>query len=473
MEQTSWQLRIESAGASRTDAGPNDESEGFSFIRTLLIDNYDSYTYNVFQYLAAVNGVPPVVIRNDEFPTWQLAKARLPLVHNIVISPGPGTVENDEDFGLCREVLQDGAVPVLGICLGHQGLGHVYGGKIRRSPVAIHGRRSPVGFVNEYELFDGVQGGTMVVRYHSLQVERESLPASLEETCWTTDADNVLMGLRHREKPLHGIQFHPESVGTSAGFRILNNFKAMTVAWWQGKFPSQLNAQPPSPVEGPSIPRWCMETASEHPLHWEINVATVALQVDGASSAGETLKEFALDQYGLFEHLYGSDRYCFWLDSSSADELCAGPHAQKTYGNRPCLSFMGSSSGPFGEVIECWELEKATLSHFHGSRTCCHQVEGNVFEVLRSRLAAFGWTPRNQTPRLAVRSWKGRIMATIKKDKKTPEHRDGLPPPAEVALEEAEAGEMTLDELPSPFPCGYAGFFGYEVRHVTEKTGPE
>lgn len=130
MESNSWQLRIDGAGDSGTEGGSGRERGSQSLIRTLLIDNYDSYTYNVFQYLAAVNGVPPVVIRNDEFPTWRDAKAALPSIHNIVISPGPGTVENDKDFGLCREVLLEADLPVLGICLGHQGLGLVYGGEV-------------------------------------------------------------------------------------------------------------------------------------------------------------------------------------------------------------------------------------------------------------------------------------------------------------------------------------------------------
>ncbi|CBZ52411.1 putative para-aminobenzoate synthase [Neospora caninum Liverpool] len=210
----------------------NVSSQPSPAVHTLLIDNHDSYTFNVFQYLATINGVAPTVIRNDEFTSWREAKASVGPVHNIVISPGPGTAENEHDFGVCSEALREAAVPILGICLGHQGLGHVYGGKIQRTPRAVHGRRSAIDFIEGYKLFEGVKRGTLVVRYHSLQVDKDNLPKCLEPTCWTTDEDNVLMGIRHRDLPLHGVQFHPESIGTTAGYKILENFRDMTLAWW-------------------------------------------------------------------------------------------------------------------------------------------------------------------------------------------------------------------------------------------------
>ncbi|XP_021305252.1 probable aminodeoxychorismate synthase, chloroplastic isoform X1 [Sorghum bicolor] len=252
-------------------------------VRTLLIDNYDSYTYNIFQELSVVNGVPPVVVRNDEW-TWRDVFNRVykdRAFDNIVISPGPGSPACPADIGVClRILLECGDVPILGVCLGHQALGFVHGAKIVHAPEAIHGRLSEIEHDGSY-LFNcvpsGRNSGFKVVRYHSLVIESGSLPDDLSSIAWTasrnllsylesdrsnvgtflgsldnnfitnpleynnnsgelsnighaseSDDGRVIMGIRHSSRPHFGVQFHPESVATHHGRQIFRNFKKMT-----------------------------------------------------------------------------------------------------------------------------------------------------------------------------------------------------------------------------------------------------
>lgn len=189
-------------------------------MRTLLVDNYDSFTYNLFHYVAEVNDVEPTVIRNDD-PGWQLA--HLAEFDNVIISPGPGTPERSADFGICREIIKHCKVPLLGVCLGHQGIAYIHGGKVLPALEVRHGRLSPV-FHHQLDIFAGLPSPFEAVRYHSLVAT--DLPAQLEAIAWTPDG--VLMGLRHRELPQWGVQFHPESICTAYGYRLLRNFAALT-----------------------------------------------------------------------------------------------------------------------------------------------------------------------------------------------------------------------------------------------------
>jgi anthranilate synthase/aminodeoxychorismate synthase-like glutamine amidotransferase len=189
-------------------------------MRTLLIDNYDSFTFNLFHLLGEVNGDEPIVVRNDELPWDELAA--LP-VDNVVISPGPGRPERDRDVGVSLDVLRRAQVPVLGVCLGHQVIGHVYGGQVGRAPELVLGKTSPV-----HHQGAGVLAGLPVpfaaTRYHSLVVERAGLPETLEVTGET--AAGLVMALRHRSHPVEGVQFHPESILTDAGHQLLGNWLA-------------------------------------------------------------------------------------------------------------------------------------------------------------------------------------------------------------------------------------------------------
>jgi para-aminobenzoate synthetase len=190
-------------------------------MRTLIIDNYDSFTFNLFQLIATVNGEEPIVVRNDQLAWRALEDVAF---DNIVISPGPGTVEREQDFGICKAALLAAPVPILGVCLGHQGIGHLYGGKIRHAPEPMHGRLSAV-FHDGSELFEGVPQGFDAVRYHSLLVDN-ALPDCLQRTAWTEDG--IMMALRHRSLPIWGVQFHPESISSEYGDRLLRNFRDLT-----------------------------------------------------------------------------------------------------------------------------------------------------------------------------------------------------------------------------------------------------
>jgi anthranilate synthase component 2 len=187
----------------------------------LMIDNYDSFTYNLVQYLQAL-GAEVRVIRNDELSVDQIA-ALAP--RRIVISPGPCT---PDQAGVSLEVIQrlGASTPVLGVCLGHQSLGQAYGGRVIRAKRIMHGKTSAIRHEGR-GVFAGLPDGYEATRYHSLVVERESLPESLEVTAWTEFDDGgfeEIMGLRHREHPVEGVQFHPESIKTEHGHALLRNF---------------------------------------------------------------------------------------------------------------------------------------------------------------------------------------------------------------------------------------------------------
>jgi para-aminobenzoate synthetase len=197
---------------------------GAETMRTLLIDNYDSFTYNVFQLLGEVNGEPPEVVRNDEASWDELAARGL---DNVVISPGPGRPDEPDDFGVCADAIRRAEVPLLGVCLGHQGICSAYGGRVERAPEPVHGRASAV-IHDGSPLFAGIPREFQAVRYHSLSVE-SALPAELEPLAWT--GDGVLMAVAHRSRPLWGVQFHPESISTEHGRRLLSNFRDLTAAF--------------------------------------------------------------------------------------------------------------------------------------------------------------------------------------------------------------------------------------------------
>jgi anthranilate synthase component II len=186
----------------------------------LLLDNYDSFTYNLYQYLAGI-GVDVLVRRNDALTLSDIERLA---PERIVISPGPG---GPEDAGLSLDVVRTFGreVPLLGVCLGHQCIGAAYGGRIVRAPELKHGKASAVRHDGLGVLRD-LPDPFRAIRYHSLVVERESVPDCLEVSAWTEDG--LVMGLRHREYPVEGVQFHPESVLTEGGQRLLGNFAGVT-----------------------------------------------------------------------------------------------------------------------------------------------------------------------------------------------------------------------------------------------------
>jgi anthranilate synthase component II len=187
----------------------------------LMIDNYDSFTYNVVQYLGELNADVKVV-RNDELSVDDV-RALAP--EKIVISPGPCT---PNEAGISMAVIEAfaGQLPILGICLGHQSIGQVFGGEIVRARSVMHGKTSPI-YHNNQGVFAGLSNPFVATRYHSLVIDAASLPECLEVTAWTQHEDgsiDEIMGVRHRELDIEGVQFHPESILTEHGHELLNNF---------------------------------------------------------------------------------------------------------------------------------------------------------------------------------------------------------------------------------------------------------
>ena len=185
----------------------------------LVIDNYDSFTYNLVQYFGEL-GADPLVKRNDEITPDEIAALK---PARIVISPGPCT---PNEAGISNEVIRrfGPTVPLLGVCLGHQCIGHVFGGDVVRAGRLMHGKTSPI-LHHSTGVFAGLPNPFDATRYHSLLVKRETFPAALEITAET--AEGEIMGLRHREFPIYGVQFHPESILTLEGKRLLQNFLAV------------------------------------------------------------------------------------------------------------------------------------------------------------------------------------------------------------------------------------------------------
>ena len=192
----------------------------------LVIDNYDSFTYNLVQYFGEL-GERPQVVRNDEISVAQVAELN---PKAIVLSPGPCT---PAEAGICIPVIRryGAAIPLLGVCLGHQAMGEAYGGTVVRAPRGVmHGKTSMIAH-DGTGLFDGMPNPLEVMRYHSLVVEYASFPAALEITATATDDSQEIHALRHREHPVWGVQFHPESILTVRGKHILENFLALAESW--------------------------------------------------------------------------------------------------------------------------------------------------------------------------------------------------------------------------------------------------
>lgn len=189
-------------------------------MKFLVIDNYDSFVYNIAQYLGEL-GVDCDVIRNDKITINEIKQKNY---DGIIISPGPGTPDDKKYFGVCSDVIKymGSTVPILGVCLGHQGIISSFGGKVTNAGCVRHGKTSPVKHTNS-ELFQGVKNPFRATRYHSLVGDKTIIPEILEVTA-TAEDDGEVMAIRHKEYLIEGVQFHPESIMTEDGKKILSNF---------------------------------------------------------------------------------------------------------------------------------------------------------------------------------------------------------------------------------------------------------
>jgi len=315
-------------------------------MKTLLIDNYDSYTFNLYQLLALVNGEAPLVVRNDL--DWDRVKEFD--FQNIVISPGPGRPELERDFGLCRQALLESQVPVLGVCLGHQGIGYLAGGTIVHAPVPMHGRLSSI-YHSSSDLFEGIPQGFAAMRYHSLLVSNE-LPKHLETIAWTED--NLIMGLRHRQRLWWGVQFHPESIATEYGQQLLENFKAIT---------ANLGFQ--HKIVAPPTGKTVSAPASKEQRSPQGDFLVCSRKLDCYPDAERA-----------FFHLFGNASYAFWLDSARIE-----PGLSR-------FSFMGDSLGEHSLRVEYRVSDRQLAISKSGKVTRSHL---NIFEYLERELARRYW----------------------------------------------------------------------------------
>jgi para-aminobenzoate synthetase len=316
-------------------------------MRTLLVDNHDSYTYNVFHLLAGVSGEEPIVVDNDAVSWRALSRWDFDA---IVLSPGPGSPQRWHDFCVCNDILRYSEIPVLGICLGHQGLGQMLAGKVSSAPEAMHGRLSRIHH-SEDGLFAGIPQDFPVVRYHSLAITDMGPDGNV--SAWADDG--VVMGIEHRRRPMWGVQFHPESIATEHGARLVENFYDLA---------RRLRS-----------PRW---RGAKRPLQ-----AMPRTQVRRTRSGGES--ELRLRSIpgepsteALFERLFGDAEHAFWLDSADAPTRLAQ------------RSFLGTSAGAGRCVLE-YDVESGTATR-HGAGAATRE-RASIFDLLDRELAAHAIEP--------------------------------------------------------------------------------
>jgi para-aminobenzoate synthetase len=349
---------------------------------TLLVDNYDSYTYNVFHLLAAACGEEPIVVHND-MVSWK-ALERWDF-DAIVLSPGPGHPARWHDFGVCADILRSSEIPVLGVCLGHQGLGHVLKATVSYAPTVMHGRLSPVKHTEE-GLFAGIPQDFEVVRYHSLAVSG-SLGEEGREIAWT--ADGVVMGIEHSTRPLWGVQFHPESICTEYGHQLFENFYALA----QERKPKRARR-----LNRPSVPpRRCKRRSAA-----DSDVRLLSRMIEGEPQAEL-----------LFERLFGKEDFAFWLDSAST--------STKLGEN----SYLGSSMGACRLVLE-YDVEQGVLTRHDAGGVV--EEKGSFFEVLDRELEDRGIEPPKDPDHGLVGGFVGYLGYELKGDcGATNAHRSDVP----------------------------------------------
>ncbi|MFI1401044.1 aminodeoxychorismate synthase component I [Streptomyces sp. NPDC020681] len=356
-------------------------------MRTLLIDNYDSFTHILAHLIAGATGTAPVVVSNDE-PDW--SPDILDRFDSVVISPGPGHPRRLADFGVCAETIAHSRLPLLGVCLGFQGICEVFGGRVGRAPETRHGRTSEIRHSGT-DLFAGVPSPFHAVRYHSLAVQE--VPAELEVTAWAED--DVVMAVRHRQRPIWGVQFHPESICTEHGQRIMENFVDLTQNWHTdprrpGRLQDEAGDQHgnrrrrsphgddcsalPALPHPPSSPAARPRAAGQQGTTGPIQARTVLLHArPGPASLHLLHRElpFQPPAEAVFDALYSSASRSFWLDSSQS----GGPRGR--------ISVMGDATGPLARTatFDAWS-ETVTVRSAQGEET----VPGPFFDWLDADL---------------------------------------------------------------------------------------
>jgi para-aminobenzoate synthetase len=338
-------------------------------MRTLLIDNHDSYTYNVFHLLAAASGEEPTVVNNDAVSWRVLSRSKFDA---FVLSPGPGRPERWHDFGVCRDILRYSEVPVLGICLGHQGIGNLLEGGVTSAPQPMHGRLSNVRHRGT-GIFTGVPQDFSVVRYHSLAITGPVGPEG-HVVAWADDG--VVMGVEHDTRPMWGVQFHPESIATEFGDRIARNFfelaerSAHPETHYVKDF-ARRSQGPRRRVDNPTHSQVAGPSAGV--ARGTVTARSVEVAGRGWIVLSRTLEGAAPTEH-LYERLFAAAETSFWLDSADAPTWLAQ------------CSYMGTSAGP-GERHLSYDVDAAATT----IRTPAGEEvrHGSIFELLEHEMADF------------------------------------------------------------------------------------
>ena len=311
--------------------------------KTLLIDNYDSFTYNLYQLLGEINGDAPKVVTND----YDWNSIDLGAFDNIVISPGPGRPERPEDFGISAIAIMEGGLPLLGVCLGHQGLCYLHGGHVDLAPEPRHGRPSQI-IHDGSGLFKGIPSPFTAIRYHSLAVSE--VPADFDVTA--RSEDGVVMAVASRTQPLWGVQFHPESICTEYGYKLIENFRDLTIASQNSGVTSHQASRASllAPQQRRSLDP---ATKSAYEIH--------AVQLFDAPTSGD-----------VYRALFADAVYSFWLDSNLQDDQTGR------------FSFMGDGTGLLSEFVTS-DVSAGTVTVIRNGESA--SVPGSIFDYLDEQLA--------------------------------------------------------------------------------------
>ena len=343
-------------------------------MKTLLVDNHDSYTYNVFHLLAAASGEEPMVVNNDAV-SWRVL-TRMDF-DAIVLSPGPGHPSRWHDFGVCSDILRHSEIPVFGICLGHQGIGNLLEGTVNRAPMAMHGRLSRVMHEGK-GLFKDVPQGFSVVRYHSLAI---TSPPGPEGSIVAWSDDGVVMGVEHTKRPIWGVQFHPESISTEYGLKIAQNFFDLAARHKrEGERPAGRATIVPLSARRAPAP------ASAETGELELRMRTIQ---------GQAPTEH------VYERLFADAEASFWLDSADAPTWLAQ------------CSYMGTTAGT-DRCFVTYDVDKGEVEiDRDGVKTVQHK---SIFDFLDRELKRIAIEPPEGVDRGLVGGYVGYLGYELKAD---------------------------------------------------------
>jgi para-aminobenzoate synthetase len=374
-------------------------------VKTLLVDNHDSYTYNVFHLLAAASGEEPMVVNNDAV-SWRVL-TRMDF-DAIVLSPGPGHPSRWHDFGVCSDILQKSEVPVFGICLGHQGIGNLLEGTVNRAPMAMHGRLSRVMHEGK-GLFKDVPQGFSVVRYHSLAI---TSPPGPEGSVVAWSDDGVVMGVEHTKRPIWGVQFHPESISTEYGLKIAENFFAM----------AERHQRPESRPLGRAT---IVPQASKRAPRAAAQDGGGELELRMRKIEGQAPTEH------VYERLFAEHDPSFWLDSADAPTWLAQ------------CSYMGTTAGPDRCFVE-YDVDSGEIAVNRGGVETVEQK--SIFDYLQRELERIAVESPEGVERGLVGGYVGYLGYELKADCGSPNvHSSDLPDAALMLANRVVAVDHTRD----------------------------